>query len=118
MKKRLIVLIVVLSFGLFSLFAYIYGGTNFGFSGYPAFNSLAPTKPFTASGVAVSRRQYESYKDSIEAYVEDAKEYIKNANNDIKRIQEAQKKALDNANSVVDEYNSWLKGATISSNYF
>lgn len=118
MKKRLIALVIVLTLSLFSLFAYIYGGTNFSFSGYPSFDDRAPSKAYTSYNGSVSRSTYESYKDSVEDYVEEAKKYIENANNDIKRIQEAQKAAIDKANKVVDEYNSWVKTTEISSGIF
>ncbi len=115
MKKRFIAFGLVLSICLFSLFAYVFGGTNLGFSGYPGYDDIKPYKPYTSYNGRVSKSQYESYKRSVETYVDNAKQYIENGNNDIKRIQDAQKEALDDANSVVNEYNRWLESVEISS---
>ncbi len=64
-------------------YAYVYGGTNFGFGGYPD-----PT-----CYLGYSPNQY-----SVNTYVDCVNLYVKNGNNDIKRIAEAQQDALDEAN--------------------
>lgn len=118
MRKRLFALVLILTICLFSLFAYVLGGTNFGFSGYPGYKENKPSEPYVSYDGTVSKSQYESYKRSVESYVENAKEYIENGNNDMKRIQEAQKAALDSANNVINEYNSWLGKVKVSSSYY
>lgn len=118
MKKRLVVLVLIMSIALFSLFAYVFGGTNLGISGYPSYNCTKPNKMYTSYTNTVSKSQYESYKRSVESYIEGAEEYIENCNSDIKRIQEAQKEALDSANKIIEEYNSWLRSVEISSSCY
>ena len=46
-----------------------------------------------------------------------AKEYIKYASNDILSIGDAQDKAIDDANMVVDEFNSFAKSVTVVTSY-
>lgn len=118
MRKKLIVSIILGCVSLFALFAYVIGGTNFGFSGYPSFSEFTPHQPYTSYDGTVSKSQYETYKRDVENYVNAAKEYIENGNNDIKRIQDAQQSALDQANSIVREYNRWIESVKISSSYF
>lgn len=118
MRKRVVVIALILTAALFSLFAVVFGGTNLGYLGYPEYDDTKPSKPYTSYNGTVSKSQYEAYKRSVEDYLDGAKEYIENGNNDIKRIQEAQKEALEKANSVIDEYNSWLGSVKISSSYY
>lgn len=118
MRKRIVVIALLLCLFLFSLVAYVIGGTNLGYLGYPEYNKTKPTQPFTSYKGTVSKFRYETYKSSVEDYVDGAKEYIENGNNDINRIQEEQREAIKSANDVVDEYNRWLESVEISSSYY
>ena len=82
--------------------AYVYGGSNLNYMGYPKFNESTPYAPYTKDEF-----NYNSYKNDVERYVEEAKEYLENADNDIKRIIEAKKEAIEEANKVVEEFNDW-----------
>lgn len=90
MKKVVIGFILGFLFSSSITFAYVFGGTNFGFSGYPEF------------------RGYLSYKPSkydVESYIQDIKEYVANGDNDKKRITEEQNKAIEKGNDAVSNYN-------------
>ncbi len=118
MRKRIVVVALLSCLFLFSLFAYVIGGTNLGYLGYPEYSKVKPSKPYTSYKGTVTKYQYEAYKSSVEDYVDGAKQYIENGNNDIKRIQEEQRDAIKSANDVVDEYNRWLESVEISSSYY
>ena len=118
MKKRIIALLVFVAVCIFALYAYVIGGSNLSLGKYPSFSKMKPSKPYTSYNGTVSRSQYESYKREVEAYIDAAEDYIDNGNNDIKRIQDAQSTVVQDANKVVDEYNSWLKTVSISSSYY
>ena len=123
MKRVLLILVLTLfASGLFA-YSFIYGGSNFSsYLGYPEFSYSKPSKPWTTyeylpskytSVETVSEWEYDSYKSSVESYVQHAKEYIENCDNDIKRIREAQQQAIDDANNVIDEFNSWASNVYI-----
>lgn len=69
-----------------SLAAYVSGGTNFGFSGYPKPSCFKPFRPTDIGGELAMR----IYITNMELYRQCVTDYIENANNDIKRIREAQ----------------------------
>ena len=112
MKKIIMIIIVSVCAGF--LFAYVYGGTNLGFMGYPEFSAYAPSAPY---GYEVSEYEFNSYRDEVERYVDQAEEYIENGNNDIRRISEAQEAAIDDANRAVNEFNSWARRVTVTSGW-
>lgn len=90
--KRILIALVIFSLWCSSIaFAYVYGGSNLGFNGYPAFSSYLSYSP----------SRYE-----IEQYISDAKEYVENCSYDIQRIQEAQTAAIDEANNAIHRYNN------------
>ena len=117
MKKKVLVLLIIGCVTVFTLFALVLGGTNFGIGGYPRFSSSKPTKPFTSyfSNNTVSKREYDNYRNSVLDYVEKAQTYLDNADNDIKRIKEIKEEVIDTANKVIDEFNEWSRSVTVSS---
>lgn len=90
-RRTLTVFIILVLWCSSVAFAYVYGGSNLGFSGYPAFSSYLSYRP----------SKYE-----IEQYIADAKEYVENCNYDIQRIQEAQAAAIDEATDAIYRYNN------------
>ena len=78
--------------------AIVYGGTNFGFLGYPDPDCSEPYKPYQFSS-DFARQQFVS---EVEDYLACMREYVDNANNDVKRVVEARDQAIDDANSYVD----------------
>lgn len=98
------------------LFAYVYGGTNLGFGGYPSFSDYPPSAPISYNN-EVSEYEFNSYRDKVKNYVSSAQEYVDNGNNDIKRISEAQQDAIDKANEAVDKFNAWARRVTVTSKW-
>lgn len=100
----LIFAVFVLIFALSSgCVAYVLGGSNLGYGGYPSFDGYKPSAPFTKEPYAVDR-----YRSEVESYQYAAEEYIENAENDIQMIQEAISDAIYDVNRVVDEYNFFI----------
>ncbi|WP_312202650.1 hypothetical protein [Kosakonia cowanii] len=99
MKKIIFILVLP-----FVSHAAVFGGSNLGFSGYPAFDERVPSPPFTDD-----RYAWETYTQEVDRYTKRAKEYLENSNNDMKRIQEAQEDAIEKANRVVREYNRLVR---------
>lgn len=90
MKKILLCVILLLFWATSVTFAYVYGGTNLGYSGYPEFNAYL---------------SYNPSRSEVEMYLEEAKKYVKNGDYDIQRIKEAQNNAINKANDAVSTYN-------------
>ena len=89
--KKFLLFFIIFTFWLTSVaFAYVYGGSNLGFSGYPAFNAYL---------------SYNPSRSEVEIYVEEAKKYVENGNYDIQRIREAQNDAIRKSNEAVNDYN-------------
>ncbi|MDK9420015.1 MULTISPECIES: hypothetical protein [Pectobacterium] len=101
---KMITLISISSIA-FTSNAYVYGGSNLNFSGYPDFSELTPSAPY-----GNDQYMWNNYKFEVENYVRKAKEYVENGDNDIKRIKEAQQKTINDANQVVEEYNRKVRG--------
>lgn len=114
MKRIVSLLTALLCAGL--LFAYVYGGSNLGFSGYPDFSDYPPSAPYSYNS-EVSEYEFNSYRNSVESYVDAAQEYVDNGNNDIQRISEAQEEAINKANEAIDEFNSWARRVTVTSKW-
>ena len=82
----------------------VFGGTNFGFSGYPSHSCYKPSPPYKPYSMNSQweidsyNREVESYNADLEIYIDCINEYVENAQNDIKRIQEAASDAIDEAN--------------------
>lgn len=96
------VFILVLCIGSMGA-GYVIGGSNLGPLGYPDYSNFKPNKPYSDDEFTAKR-----YKREVEEYVNGAKEYVENAQNDRKRINAAIEDAIDAANGVVEEYNSWV----------
>ena len=106
MRLQNISLLVLLGAAGTMAFGYVIGSSNLGFSGYPSFESKTskPNKPYSKDEWAANQ-----YRIDVERYVRESKDYIEAAENDIKRIKEEQSKAVDAANAVVREYNSYIR---------
>jgi len=65
--------------------AYVVGGSNLDFLGYPKPECMKPTKPYDLS----NEYAVMDYNSDIKQYIQCVKTYIENADNDIERIQEA-----------------------------
>lgn len=83
--------------------ASVFGGSNLGYSGYPAHTCIKPTKPYKPFSfsnqwdVDSYNSQVEYYNTQLRRYLYCIDEYIKNANNDIERIREKAKEAINDA---------------------
>ena len=64
-----------------------------------------PSRPYSNSGYEAS-----NYRNEVEAYVNRIKEYVDGCDNDVKRINEARQEAISEANSIINEYNQYVKG--------
>lgn len=93
-KKFTTLIILIISSS--TSYAYVLGGTNFGFSGYPEPSCYKPYKPQKFQ----SQYELNSYRYDAEAYIDCVNEYVDSAGNDIKRIQEAAQEAINEANSL------------------
>lgn len=90
-KKILVVLLLACFWATSVAFAYVYGGTNLGYMGYPKFDAFLPYNP--------------SQLD-MQLYISEAQEYLDNCDNDIKRIIEAKQEAVDTVNNAIYDYNN------------
>lgn len=87
-----------------SVGAYIYGGSNLGYSGYPPHDCnkpIKPSKPYSFNSqweIDSYNSEVESYNSQLQYYISCVEEYTDNANNDMKRIQEKVQEAIDEAN--------------------
>ena len=90
-KHFLIALLLGIFWSSSVAFAYVMGGTNLGYSGYPEFRGYLSS--------------YNTSRYDIERYLDEVKEYVKNGDNDKQRITEAQNNAIREANEEVARYN-------------
>lgn len=102
---RNIIIFLIAIFMSCTASAYVMGGSNLGFTGYPEFSDMEPNLPFGDDQFAM-----ENYRREVANYVDKAKQYVDNSNSDIQRIKEAQQEAIDKANRVVEEYNRKVRG--------
>lgn len=102
MKEFLFVSVLLLPL---SSYAYVYGGSNLGYSGYPEFSGYEPSPPFSDDQFAM-----DNYKREVDDYVTKAKQYVEDADSDAKRVREAQQETIEKANRVVEEYNRKVNG--------
>ena len=86
--------------------AYVFGGTNFGFMGYPDASCrrpyskpVEPYNPTSQYEIDSYNSQVDQYNATLSRYQECVNEYVDNAKNDIKRITEK-------ANALIDEERS------------
>ena len=95
MKKALM---IFLGFSLLgtSAWAFVIGGSNFGFGGYPDHYCNQPYKPYDFS----SNWEIENYNQELRQYISCIEEYAENAKNDIKRIIDKVDQAIEEANSL------------------
>lgn len=73
--------------------AYVIGGSNLGFSGYPDPTCYKPSRPYDLS----NEYAVDSYNRGIREYRECLETYLDNAQNDINRIKEKMRETVDNA---------------------
>ncbi len=100
---RLIAIIVFAVFSATVASAYVVGGTNFGFSGYPKHSCFAPYNKPSRPYQFESEYELESYNaavrrynDELSMYMTCIRDYLDNAENDIRRI----KDAINEASSI------------------
>lgn len=110
-KVVLVILLLVTASGV--IFGYVIGGSNLSLSRYPSFSAFKPSAPYYSYNTTISKWKYDSYKADVERYIDEAKRYIENADYDIDRISEAKKEVVRQANSVVDEYNKFIKSVKV-----
>ena len=101
---KMIILISISSIA-FTSNAYVYGGSNFNYSGYQNFSDFPPSAPY-----GNEQYMWNNYKFEVENYAGKVTEYVENGDNDMKRIKEAQQKAINDAIQVVEEYNREVRG--------
>lgn len=105
MNKKMIACIgFLMCVGSCNSLAYVPGGTNLSYGGYPDFSEMTPSKPFQ-----IDEFSFNSYKMDVKRYVRKSQEFVENGDNDIKRIREQQQDAIDKANRVINEFNSWAR---------
>jgi hypothetical protein len=75
--------------------AYVFGGSNFGFSGYPDPTCYKPMRPFDLT----NQLEVDLYNNDLNIYIQCVKEYLENADNDRKRIEEKEDDAIAKAKS-------------------
>ena len=96
MKKTFLITLTLLLCSASVAFGYVYGGSNFNYSGYPEFKAYLSYNPSA---------------DEVNTYIKKANEYIENGDNDIRRINEAQDEAYHKAKKALDNYkrnnNKW-----------
>lgn len=100
MKKYVIVISCIIIISTTFCFAFVFGGSNLGFSGYPEFSKSKPIKP-----IYYDKFQHENYISEIQRYERDLKEYLENAKNDVQRIQESMQTAVEEYNEIIAEAN-------------
>jgi hypothetical protein len=101
--KRLFITTLIVVLCPLTAYAYVFGGTNLGFGGYPSHTCMKPNKPFKPYSFD-SQWEIDSYNAEVDAFNSDLQlysdcidEYLENANNDIKRIKLKAKEAVDEA---------------------
>lgn len=86
--------------------AFVVGGTNFGFGGYPDHRchqpyASKPYRPFRFESqyeVDAYNRRVEEYNAQVDEYFDCIETYVDNAKNDIRRIREKANDAITEAN--------------------
>ncbi len=102
MKRQCIILLLVVLFPL-SAYAFVYGGTNLGFTGYPSHDCIKPDKPYKPYSfnsqweIDSYNSEVETYNSNLRVYSDCIDEYLENANNDIERIKQKAKEAINEA---------------------
>ncbi|WP_421781824.1 hypothetical protein [Kiloniella litopenaei] len=87
--------------------AYIYGGTNFSYNGYPDHTCRAPyskpVKPYTFNyqwEIDQYNSEVEKYNFELKRYFNCIEEYVDSASNDIERIKEKANDAIYEAKAL------------------
>ncbi|RYG62107.1 MAG: hypothetical protein EON60_01000 [Alphaproteobacteria bacterium] len=80
----------------FDSHAYVMGGSNLGFTGYPKASCSKPFKPFSFT----SQWDVDRYNNDLKRYADCVDEYMENANNDIKRIKESANDLMREVDSI------------------
>ncbi|SRR6266571_3772159 len=85
--------------------AFVFGGSNLGFGGYPShtcgFKPSKPFKPFSFTyqwEIDQYNMEVDSYNSRRREFISCLQEYLDNAKNDIERIKEKMNEAVDVAN--------------------
>lgn len=105
-KKFVLCLAAVILSSTSVTLGYVMGSSNFSSGAYPSFadNINRPHKPNTNNRYAA-----QTYSSEVEQYVREAKRYVEFARNDIRRIQESMDEVRIEVNSVVSEYNEYIR---------
>jgi len=103
------IIIMALALGLVGCIegaqAFVYGGSNLSFMGYPKHNCdkpIKPIKPYYLDSqweIDSYNEEVEYYNSQLQEYLDCIEEYVDNANNDIKRIQQKAREAIDEAST-------------------
>jgi hypothetical protein len=93
---RTIIVSISLLISTSIVFAYVFGGSNLGITGYPKHTCIKPYKPFQFS----SRWEVDSYNAQLDSFISCIRVYVDNAKNDIERIRESANEAIREANSL------------------
>lgn len=87
--------------------AVVFGGTNFGFGGYPDHRCTQPfgkpIKPFRFTEqyqIDAYNSEVRAYNADLDHYLDCVRTYIDDADNDVKRIREKVDDAIREANSL------------------
>ena len=116
MKKKVLVILGVVLFLTSSLvFGYVFGGTNFGFLGYPSFSKSKPYNSYSCRST-VTESEFNDYRDEVKDYIDDVNIYMENCKYDIDRIIEIQKEVNDEAEQVIADFNRWADSITVTQN--
>jgi len=106
-KVTATMIVVSIITGASSASAVVFGGTNFGFGGYPDHQCSQPfgkpIKPFRFTDqyeVDAYNREVCRYNRDLDYYLDCVRTYIDNADNDVQRIREKVDDAISEANSL------------------
>lgn len=117
MKKKILIILGIVLFSTSSfIFGYVFGGTNFGFSGYPEFSRSSPSNRYSYSS-SIKEYEYNIYRDEVKSYVDATNTYIENCKYDVDRIIEAQEQARNKAEQAISSFNSWSNSITVTEGF-
>jgi hypothetical protein len=117
MKKKIFVILGVILFSTSSfVFGYVFGGTKFGFSGYPEFSGYQPSRGYSYNST-VSEYEYNKYRNEVISFIDEVNTYIENCSYDVDRIIDAQDSAKDEAEQAISSFNSWSNNVTVTAGY-
>ena len=101
--KKITITLFLICFVTASAYAIIFGGTNFGWTGYPDHECRKPEKPIRPYSIS-NQWEVDSFNNDVDnynmnrrTYINCIKNYLDNANNDVLRIHEKMDSALEEA---------------------